>query len=45
MQKKTFTLIAFALVLMATVMSSCSHGITIQDAANGKAKCGKNHLK
>jgi hypothetical protein len=38
----------FFLVLLigALVFSSCSHGISIYDAASGgKAKCGKNHLK
>jgi hypothetical protein len=35
-----------ALLLGTLVASSCSHGISIYDAANGgKAKCGKNHLK
>lgn len=37
----------FLALLLATLFaSSCSHGISIYDAANGgKAKCGKNHLK
>lgn len=35
-----------ALLLGSLVFASCSHGISIYDAANGgKAKCGKNHLK
>ncbi len=32
-------------VLLSLIFASCSHSITIQEAANGKAKCGKNHLR
>lgn len=43
---KRITFILLAMMVVATVFSSCSHGISIQDAANGgKAKCGKNYLK
>lgn len=35
-----------ALLLGALFLSSCSHGISIYEAANGgKAKCGRTHLK
>jgi hypothetical protein len=38
-----------ALILAALVaivfLSACAHGISVQDAANGKAKCGRTYLK
>jgi hypothetical protein len=42
---KRLPLFILAIFIIASVFSSCSHGISIQDAANGKAKCGKNHLR
>jgi hypothetical protein len=43
---RRLSLTTLALLLMALVFSSCSSGISIQDAAGGgKAKCGKNHLR
>jgi hypothetical protein len=42
---RRLTLSILAMMIIATLFSSCSHGISIQDAANGKAKCGKNHLR
>jgi len=31
-------------ILAATILISCSRGITMSEAANGKAKCGR-HLR
>ena len=32
------------LFVLIVILTSCSRGITVQQAANGKAKCGR-HLK
>jgi hypothetical protein len=43
---KNFSMMCFIAIAIALVASSCSHGISIEQAANGgKAKCGRNHLK
>lgn len=42
---RRLTFVFLATLIVATLLSSCSHGISIQDAANGKAKCGRNHLR
>jgi hypothetical protein len=39
--KKTLIIAA----LTALIFSSCSRGITVYQAANGKAKCGRNYIK
>jgi hypothetical protein len=39
--KKTVMLCVLA-VSAAIFMSSCARGITVQEAANGKAKCGRS---
>ena len=30
------------IIIVATLMISCSRGISMYDAANGKAKCGRH---
>jgi hypothetical protein len=42
---RRLTIVILAMMIVATVFTSCSHGISIQEAANGKAKCGRNHLR
>ncbi len=40
--------IILSLVILFTasvLISSCARGITIEQAANGKARCGKNYLR
>jgi len=39
MKKFNLTLL---IILLALVFTSCSRGITIYEAANGKAKCGRH---
>jgi len=38
------SMIPAAIILAATLLISCSRGITMGEAANGKAKCGR-HLR
>ena len=40
---KTFVLLAIVFTL-TVMLGSCGRGITVQDAANGRARCGM-HLK
>lgn len=37
-------LLAVVLVSAALIFDSCSRGITVSEAANGRARCGK-HLR
>jgi hypothetical protein len=40
--------ILFALVILfsaSVLISSCARGITVEQAANGKAKCGRNYIR
>ncbi|MFN8250660.1 MAG: hypothetical protein U0V75_02165 [Ferruginibacter sp.] len=40
--------IILSLVILFTVsvfVSSCARGITVEQAANGKARCGKNYIR
>lgn len=37
-------LLAVVLVSASLIIQSCSRGITVSDAANGRAKCGR-HLR
>jgi len=38
-------ILSFVIVIVITFLGSCARGITIEQAANGKAKCGKNYLR
>lgn len=43
---KKYRLLLAVAVVISVMFSSCSHGISIEQAANGgKAKCGRNHLR
>ena len=33
------------IVFAVGYLTSCARGITIEQAANGKARCGKNYLR
>ncbi|MFN8244284.1 MAG: hypothetical protein U0X40_09565 [Ferruginibacter sp.] len=39
--------IVLSLLIIASVLffMSCARGITVEQAANGKARCGKNYLR
>lgn len=39
--------IILSLVIISAVLFcvSCARGITVEQAANGKARCGKNYLR
>ncbi|MGC4101461.1 hypothetical protein [Ferruginibacter sp.] len=39
--------IVFSLIVIFTVsfLVSCSRSITVEQAANGRARCGKNYLR
>ncbi len=39
--KKSIISTSFILIVTCIVLASCSRGITIHEAANGKAKCGR----
>ncbi|MEO6583300.1 MAG: hypothetical protein ABIO05_03195 [Ferruginibacter sp.] len=41
--KKIF--IYISLIVLVTYTSSCARGISPYEAANGKAKCGKNYIR
>lgn len=40
-------IIVSLVILFATsvLISSCARGITVEQAANGKARCGKNYIR
>lgn len=42
MRKVVMTLVFFSAIAF---ISSCMRGITPEQAANGKARCGKNYLR
>jgi len=42
---RTVVLSLFILFSASILISSCARGITIEQAANGKARCGKNYLR
>jgi hypothetical protein len=46
---KLFSMRKLILLTVAVVaisfLASCARGITIEQAANGKARCGKNYLR
>jgi hypothetical protein len=35
----------FAIIISVCFLVSCSRGITVEQAANGRARCGKNYLR
>ena len=41
LMKKTLIVTLF----IALIFGSCAHGITVYEAANGKAKCRKTYIK
>ncbi len=38
-------LIAFFTIVSIVTFVSCARGITVEKAANGKGKCGKNYIR
>jgi len=43
MRRIVFSLIA--IFTISLLVSSCMRSITVEQAANGKARCGKNYLR
>lgn len=42
---KKLLFLALIAVSVSLVLTSCGHGITIQEAANKKQKCGRNWVR
>jgi hypothetical protein len=38
-------LIAFFVITTILTFISCARGITVEQAANGKGRCGKNYIR
>ena len=38
-------MLSLIIVFVVCFLTSCARGITIEQAANGKARCGKNYLR
>lgn len=38
-------LLAIAIIFTVVFISSCARGISPEQAANGKARCGKNYIR
>ncbi len=38
-------LLSFVVVCSIAFLTSCARGITVEQAANGKARCGKNYIR
>jgi hypothetical protein len=38
-------ILSVVIVCSIAFLTSCARGITVDQAANGKARCGKNHLR
>jgi len=37
--------LSFIAIFAISILVSCSRSITVEQAANGKARCGKNYLR
>jgi hypothetical protein len=37
--------LSFIAITAISFLVSCARGITVEQAANGKARCGKNYLR
>jgi hypothetical protein len=35
----------FVAIIAISFLVSCARGITVEQAANGKARCGKNYIR
>jgi hypothetical protein len=35
----------FVAIITISFLVSCARGITVEQAANGKARCGKNYIR
>ena len=38
-------ILSAVIIFSLAFLASCARGITIEQAANGKARCGKNYLR
>lgn len=38
-------MLSFVIVCAVLFLSSCARGITVEQAANGKARCGRNYIR
>ena len=38
-------ILSIVILFSLAFLASCARGITIEQAANGKARCGKNYLR